>query len=221
MKLITCIVFPELKWSIQNCLSQASWQEPESKGNGWRNFCLWVSHTKRPIFNWKACQTNYFDSKTNFHFSPFLGSFNRICIWKAMMESLKKHHKVFRKLAEQKLSLALYFIHSRTATFLKWTTQPNMSRSYIPGWKTLPFRRRRSRTSMLWKMIKKQRLRWGQFLPSIPFSANQDTHRTSQAAIEDIENASSTVKGWRGRCLASQGTYSVHVKKLWHMNPSC
>lgn len=92
-----------------------------------------------------------------------------------------------------------------------------MSRSYIPGWKTLPFRRRRSRTSMLWKMIKKQRLRWGQFLPSIPFSANQDTHRTSQAAIEDIENASSTVKGWRGRCLASQGTYSVHSKScdIW------
>lgn len=70
---------------------------------------------------------------------------------------------------------------------------------------------------MLWKMIKKQRLRWGQFLPSIPFSANQDTHRTSQAAIEDIENASSTVKGWRGRCLASQGTYSVHSKScdIW------
>lgn len=116
--------FPWIKMINSKLFISGFVTRARKQGKWLANFCLWVSHTKRPIFNWKACQTNYFDSKTNFHFSPFLGSFNRICIWKAMMESLKKHHKVFRKLAEQKLSLALYFIHSRTATFLKWPPNP-------------------------------------------------------------------------------------------------
>lgn len=72
MKLITCIVFPELKWSIQNSLSQASWQEPESKGNGWRTFVSGCPTPRGPFLIERHAKQIILILKPVFTFHPSL-----------------------------------------------------------------------------------------------------------------------------------------------------
>ena len=59
------------------------------------------------------------------------------------------------------------------------------------------------------KTAKKTEVEVGPIFAFNPFFSKP--RYTLQAAIEDIENASSTVKGWRGRYLASQGFKKYHM----------